>query len=394
MKQRWRQDRRTLWGWTCGGALGALLTVGVGAGLAQTDPTALPPNVSPPAAAAPANDKGVKDGAPKDAAPKDAAPKDAAPKDAAPKDAAPKDAAPKDAAPKDAAPKGAAPKDAAALPPVIVEQGKGCTVCASDEKAACDGKDDGPKSVFSSVPPVFAQAIPRPGFFFMPPKGPGYYSFWDVVKDKYREDRPPQPYGPVSIMLWSFFDADYRYLDKPDAEYQSPSDALKRMHVGDNWMLSIGGEERVRFVNDVNGRLTGGNNNFQLSRTRLYADLWYEDKVRVYVEGIDAERFNGNLPPLATDLNHGDLLNAFVDVKLAELDGAPVYARAGRQEMYYGSQRLISALDWANDRRTFQGVKAFRHSEDFDADVFWVQPVLPNPTRFDSVDDKQNFSGA
>src|SRR5207302_1095899 len=54
----------------------------------------------------------------------------------------------------------------------------------------------------------------------------------------------------------------------------------------------------------------------------------------------------------------------------------------------------ISPLDWANTRRTFEGVRMFRRSEKLDADVFWVQPVIPNSHRFDSVDDQQNFSGA
>ena len=75
----------------------------------------------------------------------------------------------------------------------------------------------------------------------------------------------------------------------------------------------------------------------------------------VYVEYIDAQSYNQNLPPLATDVNHSDILNAFADIKLGELDDHPIYARIGRQELLYGSQRLISPLDWANTRRNFNG---------------------------------------
>jgi hypothetical protein len=90
-------------------------------------------------------------------------------------------------------------------------------------------------------------------------------------------------------------------------------------------------------------------------------------------------------------------------VKLADLGGNPAYIRVGRQELLFGSQRLISTLDWANTRRTFQGVRAFRQTEKFDFDVFWVQPVIPNSNRpgnqqdanhFNSVDNNQNFVGA
>jgi hypothetical protein len=253
---------------------------------------------------------------------------------------------------------------------------------------------DGPPDIFAKVPPI-PQVLPKPGVFFMPPQGPGYYSFWDFITDNYRNNRPPQPYSPISPDIYPFFNASFFYLDNPDAEWQSPSDALKRMRFGDDlFMLSVGGEERIRAVNEVNSRLSGKNNNYDLLRTRVYGDLWYEDKIRVYVEYIDAQSFNQNLPPAPIDVNKSDLLNAFADIRICTIDGSPVYVRGGRQELCFGSQRLISPLDWANTLRTFNGVQVFRYSEKLETSFFWTQPVIINPTRFDSVDDKQNFSGA
>ena len=82
--------------------------------------------------------------------------------------------------------------------------------------------------------------------------------------------------------------------------------------------------------------------------------------------------FSQDLAPLPIDQNKADLLNAFVDVKSPDLDGNPAYVRVGRQELLFGSQRLISPLDWANTRRTFQGVRGFRQTEKWDFDLFWV----------------------
>ena len=93
-------------------------------------------------------------------------------------------------------------------------------------------------------------------------------------------------------------------------------------------------------------------------------------------------------------MNKSDFLNLFVDAKIANLDGNPAYVRVGRQELLFGSQRLISPLDWANTRRTFQGVRAFRQTDKWDFDLFWVQPVIANANRLDSVDNNQNFVGA
>ena len=82
-----------------------------------------------------------------------------------------------------------------------------------------------------------------------------------------------------------------------------------------------------------------------------------------------------------------------IDVKAAEIGGKPVYLRAGRQELLFGSQRLVSPLEWANTRRTFQGFRGMWQGETVTADLFWVQPIVPNRAELDSVDNNQNFAG-
>ena len=54
-------------------------------------------------------------------------------------------------------------------------------------------------------------------------------------------------------MRFSFFDADFRYLENPRNEQHDPFDPLKRMKVGDDWLWSLGGE--VRPVGQVERRL-------------------------------------------------------------------------------------------------------------------------------------------
>jgi hypothetical protein len=126
----------------------------------------------------------------------------------------------------------------------------------------------------------------------------------------------------------------------------------------------------------------------------------YSDSVRLFGEYLWAENFSFSpnpappgFGPLPIDVDRGDILNLFVDLKVWDGDGHPVYVRGGRQELLLGSQRLISTLDWANTRRTFQGVRAFRRGEQWDADVFWVQPVIPDATSFDQADSDQNLAG-
>jgi hypothetical protein len=244
---------------------------------------------------------------------------------------------------------------------------------------------------WTKVPPI--RPAPRLGYFIVWPTGPGYYSLLDQLRGNYREKAPNLPFGLFGFTPWSWFDVDFRYLDKPDNTQHDYLDCLKRIHLGDDWLLSFGGQTWVRMMREVDSRLTTFNNNYELFRTRFDVDLWYRDVFRVYAEYIYADAFNFDLEPLPIDINRSDLLNLFADLKLAQLDG-PVYLRVGRQEMLYGSQRLISPLEWANTRRTFQGVKGFYLGKDWDFDLFWVQPVVPNRNAFDSVDNNRNFFGA
>src|SRR5262249_47417994 len=145
-----------------------------------------------------------------------------------------------------------------------------------------------------------------------------------------------------------FFDTDFRYLDKPDNQQHDYLDCLKRIHPCDDLLLSLGGETRVRYEDAVDDRLTARDNTYTLFRQRLYADVWYRDRFRIYAEYIYAESFWQDLDPLPIDVNRSDLLNLFGEIKLCTIKDHPVYLRGGRQELLFGSERLISPADWAN----------------------------------------------
>ena len=79
-------------------------------------------------------------------------------------------------------------------------------------------------------------------------------------------------------------------------------------------------------------------------------------------------------------------------VPLAELDCLTL--RAGRQELAYGSSRLISAREAPNVRLSFDGVKAILNVSGWRVDAFAVKPVRTKPGVFDDdPDPNQNFWG-
>lgn len=268
------------------------------------------------------------------------------------------------------------PAPAAPTPPPAAAAD--CTACGTDWKA---------------IPRV--RTFPRIGNFPVLPTGPGYYSVLDLFRGQELKAPPKYPYPRFGLIQPSFFDADnFAYLDDPKNTECDLFDPLKRIRLGDNLLFTTGGDVRSRYQNEYNSRLGPNNNDYHLSRLRVYGDLWFRDDVRLYAEGIGAFTTGQELRPLPIDDTGFDLLNVFADVKLLEVGGSPVYARVGRQELLFGSQRLVSPLDWANTRRTFQGARLFRASEKTDVDLFWVQPVVPNPTALDVVDNNQNFAGA
>ncbi len=112
-----------------------------------------------------------------------------------------------------------------------------------------------------------------------------------------------------------------------------------------------------------------------------------------FAEGIDANSEYENFAPRPIEVNRADMLNLFGDLRLLDVDGGSLWARVGRQELLYGKQRLVSPLDWANTRRTFDGYKLFWSGEAWDADLFYTRPVFADATHFDSPDYDHEFMG-
>lgn len=197
-----------------------------------------------------------------------------------------------------------------------------------------------------------------------------------------------------------FYANNFSYLNDP--KYDGPyfiGDGLKGMADG---KLDVGGEYRSRYHHENNMRglgLTGLDDEFWLSRMRLFSNYRVTKNVRVYGEYLYADSGGETYAPRAIEENRGEAQNLFVDAKLFELGDGTVSARAGRQELLLGEQRLVSPLDWANTRRTFDGYRMTYASKDLDGDLFYTNPVLRVPATagtnvWDSSNNNQSFYGA
>jgi len=193
-----------------------------------------------------------------------------------------------------------------------------------------------------------------------------------------------------------FFDNPFAYVEDPCQQETFLGDRLKRLQITPWAKLDIGGEYRLRHHSERNHRgegLTGLDDDFLLHRTRVYANLEMGELARLYAELNDALSTNETYLPRSIEENRTELQNLFLDVAVLGFRSDGLVARLGRQELLYGAGRLVSPLDWANTRRTFEGYKLFWQGPLWAVDAFWVRPIYPNPEAFDSPDQSQQLMG-
>jgi len=201
-----------------------------------------------------------------------------------------------------------------------------------------------------------------------------------------------------------FYANDFSYLNDPQYDGNCLGDCLKLNPAGQcgRWgTLDVGGQLRVRYHNEQGmaqalagagvRRFEDNENDFVLTRLRMYANWKVNDSVRFYSEAIfaDVSDNDGTYNPRGIDRNYGDFLNLFVDLQLTE----NLILRVGRQELLYGVERMVSPLDWANTRRTFEGVRTLWKEGDWAVDTFYTQFVPVDPNNLDEADYDQTFYG-
>jgi hypothetical protein len=198
-----------------------------------------------------------------------------------------------------------------------------------------------------------------------------------------------------------FYDNDFTYLNDPANREFYWTDWFKQIPVGRKSMLDLGGEYRLRDQHEfrLRGRnLSGQNDDFLLQRTRFYGNLKLGDGLRLYGEALDSATSFQRHTPLPTEQNGIEALNLFADARLFDGDRGQLWGRVGRQELQYGSQRLVSPAEWNNILRTFDGAKLFWRGKKWDIDAFWTRPVafgiLPkNKLGSGRLDVTQDFYG-
>lgn len=181
-------------------------------------------------------------------------------------------------------------------------------------------------------------------------------------------------------------DENYRYLQDPSRRTDM-WDSLKYVSLNEpgSWYLSIGGEarERYEYFNRPNWGKDPQDNGYFLQRYFLHADLHMGEQIRLFSQFQSSLEDGRRGGPRPTDKNELDLHQAFLDMKLDLTGSASLILRSGRQELAYGSQRIISVREGPNVRQGFDGFRLIYRAGDVRIDGFATRPAQTNRYVFD-----------
>jgi hypothetical protein len=193
----------------------------------------------------------------------------------------------------------------------------------------------------------------------------------------------PRPLYPLPD-----YDEDWRFLSDP-ARRDDFWDQIKfiPLNKDGNVVLSLGGEIREtyeRFHNTNFGLGPDDPDGYLLQRYLFHVDLRAGERFRFFGElnsSLEDERTGGPRPLDEDKLN---VDQGFVDfVVLKRRENSSLTLRIGRQEMAFGSGRMIDLREGPNVPLSFDGLRLSWKCPAWHVDAFATRPVQNEPGIFD-----------
>lgn len=150
--------------------------------------------------------------------------------------------------------------------------------------------------------------------------------------------------------------------------------------------LTLGGEarERYEYYENANwGKGAQDSDGYFLHRFMLHADTHAGENFRFFTQfksGLESDRNGG---PRPTDRDEFDVHQLFADVRVGWADRRSLTLRVGRQELAFGTQRLVSVREGPNVRQSFDGARAAMRWDGLQLDAFATRPAETKPGVFD-----------
>jgi hypothetical protein len=201
------------------------------------------------------------------------------------------------------------------------------------------------------------------------------------------ETNPPTPDRSYKLLSE---DEDWSFLRDPNLreDFWDPIKYIALRGGREDWYLTIGGEAREvweQIGNDNWGQQPYMNGYFN-ERYMIHFDVHYGKHVRTFVElksALNSFRIGG---PRTIDEKKLDFQAAFLELGTSG-DRNWIKLRVGRQEMDYGSGRLIDVREGPNSRLSFDGFMVKSKIDSWQVDGFAMRPDLDKFGFFDNAPD-------
>jgi len=181
------------------------------------------------------------------------------------------------------------------------------------------------------------------------------------------------------------YEDDFTYLKKDTTKTWYEQLKYTTLSEDKESYISAGGDIRYQYFNVKNedwGDTPTDRDGYILTRYLFHLDFHASKNFRFFFQ-LQSSLSNSRENPSPVDENTLDIHQAFLDVTIFQKENARLLFRAGRQEMLYGSQRLIAVREFPNNRMAFDGLKLIFNSKNFKSDVFYTHPIANKMKIFD-----------
>jgi len=187
------------------------------------------------------------------------------------------------------------------------------------------------------------------------------------------------------------FDEDYSFL-KNDTVTNNWYKKVKFLPISASkeTYISFGGDLRFQYFYAKNENWGDGpqdNDGYVLGRYLFHADFHAGKFFRTFVQ-TQSSTADGRIDPNPVEQNPLEVHQVFADFNIIYEGSKKLILRVGRQELTYGSQRLVAVREGPNNRQSFDGIKAILSRQNFTTDLFYTHYVVAHDGIFDDASNK------
>jgi len=171
------------------------------------------------------------------------------------------------------------------------------------------------------------------------------------------------------------YDEDYSHLRNDSSNHWY--NRMKFNPVSGSGYLSAGGEIRYQtqyYRNEDWSNTPKPSYNAFYTRFLFHTDLQFGAGVRIFTQLASTFAEGRITPERSIDENQFNVHQLFVDWNFPE-QTTQLTIRFGRQELLYGSQRLIAVREGPNNRQSFDAIKFMIKRGDWKIDLYYGRPV-------------------